>query len=1094
MRVRVSVRTILFVTLLSLVSAPWWAAGPSAAAPLPALPRAGQAVAQADERLCPVGQPAPLPWGSRVSIGSTQLLYNLQGGQFQALGLRYGNGQVQDWSTQEAFAVGLTASGQVQGEKELGYFDGQPGPLEAAYASVSGTYLTIQEVPGARHIGDERYPFLAARWFNAQWQGPARWLPWANNFGRAATVAYNPDDDEFFLVWQDDLWPLGPTPTPFPPNPTVTPTPSPIPTEGTPSPTRTPSPLLRGLYGQRVRADHPTDSARSELILAQTPEEPVTPTRIVYNSQAKEYLVVGLRGGGLVAVRVGRDGLPIGAPVALPETAHPDRLFLAYNSADNQYLLVWSAARSADSLSGVMGLVLQADLSYGTPFFVVETPAYDLPTGLVYNPTRHEYLLAWLSAVTGPARGGLMRLSPTGEALGLGWLGDGGVYGLGVTPTGDYLALTRDGQTVQPFQVGTTCAATPTAEPTSSPTPGLRWPPLEERVGTLVQVHTSFWGDSVRAAWYVRFTSPNAPFEGVVPIPYTGWIDERLARAQVGATVWLQGRDINGQFLADLAVVVPPGAALPPPPPANTPTPTPQFPACWLGGGTGMRWPDGVNPSSLSLAYNGHDDEYAAVTVQNVTTTTHAILGARLDADASILATPTAVVTEELGASPVLAFSPTANRYLLVWGRMVRDDQGRGQGSRLMAQTLAPDLTPLGPPVELAGLGNHSHPALTYNPDDDEFLVVWVQTTPIMDPRLNPAITPIPGATLPAVYQAVQVQRVGSDGGLRGVTLTLDSVAPFQGEVAYPRLAYNAQRHEYLGAAVRDGQLVIRRLSRTGALLGETVHRLPTQYAYAADLVFNPTANEYLALWLGFDEPGQAHLTLARLSADGEVAQTSVLDTGSRSREVFAAVFNARAGEYALATRDMVYRLGPDLSLRDGQPRLELGIAALGVSEATGTYLVAHQNGWLLQVLGTGVPCGARPTETPGPSPTAPSPPAILEWEGALEAVVEVQAGAEWTVGGQTVLVTPLTRVATAGARIELGARVRVTAREVARQTAQTTTRIADAVLVLPPVAATPAPTATATPTATPTPTATVAPDPRSFTLFLPLVQRSDLR
>jgi len=130
---------------------------------------------------------------------------------------------------------------------------------------------------------------------------------------------------------------------------------------------------------------------------------------VAYSTAAGEYLVVwrdsrnfGTRSWDIYGRRVEADGTPIGADFLIsgPGATETEwRPSVAYNSADDEYLVVWGDARqSATRGDDVYGRRVKGD---GTPIgadFRISGPgaiADDLTPVVAYNSVAHEYLVVW---------------------------------------------------------------------------------------------------------------------------------------------------------------------------------------------------------------------------------------------------------------------------------------------------------------------------------------------------------------------------------------------------------------------------------------------------------------------------------------------------------------------------------------------------------------------------------------------------------------------------------------------------------------------------------------------------------------------------
>lgn len=493
-------------------------------------------------------QSCRLPWSDKTDTGSLQVVYNSQDDEFVALGFQY----FSDWESQHLMGLRLSSSGQPEGEPIMVTFSDQSTLPAIAYNPTSNRYLTVwgSGIPG-RNSG------LDAQLLAADLSPAAERIPLNAGNGYFPSVAFNADDDEFLVVWQEDMpippWLSTPTPTSLPTGtaPTATPT---APAEPTRTPTTvTPQPNVQSIFAQRVRGDGTrVGPSVIPIMLGSTPAEAVTTPKVVYNSVNQEYLVVWVQSepeSGLYGRRLSRTGVPLGGamPLTAPPTV-PYRPFLVYGSSENQYLLVWADAQAPENrLVDVYGRLLSGQgQPIGEPFVIRGTDKYEIPTGAVYNPVKTEYLVAWDMDRATEIKPTLQRLSVQGELVGEPIETTGGVHGLSVNTTqGSYLVLEQygygarslDPEGCPPLPMPT--APTPTPWTTPSPTPG-----VQQWRGTLLRIRLYEFPISQRryAQWLVGEPPAEdglAQVESIIVTDLTR-VDEYLSHVQVGAEVWIK--------------------------------------------------------------------------------------------------------------------------------------------------------------------------------------------------------------------------------------------------------------------------------------------------------------------------------------------------------------------------------------------------------------------------------------------------------------------------------------------------------------------------------------------------------------------------
>ena len=1101
-RPRLSVLAGLVFALLLAASAS--AAVPRlTAAPQPPGPGVslGRAVPSDTPDLCPLTPGTPLAWPLGTANDSVQVVYNAQADEFVAFGLRYDNGSYAD---QSILGWRLSANGQPVGAPvTLKGWDHRPSLPALAHNTADNRYLVVFDSLVNWNM-EGQLPRLEAYLLNADLSEAGVTVGLGYAQPRAPSVVYNSDDNEFLVVWQDEMPVEGPTPTALPTSDGIpSPTPRPTATDAaspsaTPAPTWTPRPTTRGIYRARVRGDR-TEGGMVLIAPLPTAADVRGRIQVAYNPTAREYLVVWNAGGRLTAQRLSHDGQPLGPAAPLLSATPVDQPRLAYNPAANQYLLVWSEVGETGGLADVVGVLLSAEgQPQGEPFVVRGTAAYETPTALVYQPTHNEYLLAWDSNQPSALRPSLLRLSASGAPLGEAVSTLGAVFALGAnTVQGDYLLLSEAGARAQRLDLAP-CAPTPTAAAPTTPSSAPPPPRTTQLLGQVVQVADPYYG---AVEMMVRFSDNH--LAQVFRLPFTA-VDERLGQLAVGAKVWLTLTQLDVAWnVAGSIAVLPTDVATPTPEPSATATAAPPTDFCWLNEGTALPWPAGTSLYQVALAHNSQADEFAVLSLQYRLDDSYALVGMRLSAQGELLAGPVTVLAGALAGDPTLTYNPRHNTYLLLWGEY----QAGRVGVRLLAQRLDADLGRLGEPLVLDT--SALAPRVAYNVDDDEFLLLWYsdRTDPpaFVTPFPLPTGMPTP-TTVPWGRQTAYTQRLRGDGVPVGPATSLVTPAtPFDGVAV--TVVYNSHDHEYLVA----GGVYLQRLNAAGAPVGQ-VFRWPERLGKAG-LVYNPSANEYLLVGQAYDlEPGTL-IGGQRLTAAGEaIGSIFPILPNQRGPVLPAALYNPARQEYVVATFDHVAHVSAS-GVRLHEPveatPLVLGV---GVSASQGSLLVLGGQGRVARPLDFKPHCPT--TGTPAPAPTAFTPPGLTQWTGAVEAVGATGRAAPWRVGGQSLIVTRLTHIEgnpTPGARVAVLSHTQdgqMVADALAVQTpgapAETGTPTPTLTTAPPAATSTTTPTATATlsvalptETATPTATATAATAEPSVTptqpapqyrLFLPLV------
>ncbi len=221
---------------------------------------------------------------------------------------------------------------------------------------------------------------------------------------------------------------------------------------------------------------------------------------------------------------------------------------------------------------------------------------------------------------------------------------------------------------------------------------------------------------------------------------------------------------------------------------------------------------------------------YLAVWADAATTLTD-IVGQRLDASGELVGTPiglsVAVDDQEYAA---LAFGTGNHEWLVVW-----TDERNGNYD-IYGQFLSREGLYVREPLAFTHQAASAKPATVYNPDDDEFLVVW-------DDRSNGSLD-------------IYGQRVGADGSLEGGTIRITSDPDDQ---VFPTVAYDGEASQYLVVWEdqrddppddSDVNIYGQRLNSHGSLFGSNfVVCARPDNQYWPRVAFNPGERQYLVVW-----------------------------------------------------------------------------------------------------------------------------------------------------------------------------------------------------------------------------------------------------
>ena len=233
--------------------------------------------------------------------------------------------------------------------------------------------------------------------------------------------------------------------------------------------------------------------------------------------------------------------------------------------------------------------------------------------------------------------------------------------------------------------------------------------------------------------------------------------------------------------------------------------------------------------------------------------------------------------------SPSVTYNAPADEYLVVWA----GDDDRSPLEKDEDEIFAQRLTAAGAEVgaddqRISVMGparnpdyDASSPAVAYNPSANEYLIAWQAD--------NQTTTQIDGES------EIFVQRLSSTGAELGTSDQRISTMGPDRNLSYDatdaEVVYNAAANEYLIAwngdeGLDDFEIFIQRLSANGDEVGGDDQQISTMGtdgsdlfgAYDATPVYNPSADEYLVAWEGYDSPpvdAESEIFIQRLSSAG---------------------------------------------------------------------------------------------------------------------------------------------------------------------------------------------------------------------------------
>ena len=282
--------------------------------------------------------------------------------------------------------------------------------------------------------------------------------------------------------------------------------------------------------------------------------------------------------------------------------------------------------------------------------------------------------------------------------------------------------------------------------------------------------------------------------------------------------------------------------------------------------------PGAFNPA---VVYNSTDNEYLAVWYGDGDNTfEYEIYGQRLDETGDEVGTDFRISnvgvhgdTSRIALDPAVAHDPLTNRYLVVWnGNEPYSAMSHPAHSEIAGQLLEADGTPVGGDFRISNAGPDTNqqsrkalrfPSVTFNAQDQEYLVVW-SANPVTTENFNHFDIwgqRVSAAGVPDASGDVRISQVGTN-------------APFDRSAFFPDVTHNSQSNEYLVTWYANDmsntfeyEIWGQRVNATGTEVGADDFRIsnvgpdddglrdtgnsPPSVAY------NSQENQYLVVWYG---------------------------------------------------------------------------------------------------------------------------------------------------------------------------------------------------------------------------------------------------
>ena len=607
---------------------------------------------------------------------------------------------------------------------------------------------------------------------------------------------------------------------------------------------------------------------------------------IAYNTADEEYLVVwsdrrneATSSGDIYGQIFSTEGVPQGEPIAVcTDAADQYYASVAYSSIDNQYLVVWNDYRNGNW--DIYGQIVEADGSLaGSDFAVNSDPGTQDLGDVVHNadPASNDYLVVWYDMAQTAVEGQLLDEagSPIGSLLAIAdsssepraaynsnrnsymvvfqdnavW-GDANVAGR---------AIAADGSMDPRFDISTAASSqTMPAIAFNSTAPGylVVWQDGRDQATTGNDIYGQRIDEdgNTQGGEITVCNSGEGQFEPVLAYSpdsnqyLVAWDDDRNSAAS-STDVYGQRVKADGSLADQGNFVI-----------SNAPG------AQYLG----------------SVAYGGALYQYLAVWGDHRSGRWD-IYGQRLH----WLGLPTG---NEFGVSaasegheePDIAYNSTEQEYLIVWA----DDRDGDGEADIWGQRYSAAGRPLGQNFAVREeSGNETNAVVTYNPADNNYLVVWEDETegdvegqiltaqggPI-DQAFNIADGAAPAVAYNSIsnFYLVAFEQSNVDTGYdiyarhisaTGVLPELQEFAVCEetGDQRAPAIVFNG--HNYYQVVWEDHR------DDPGDILGRVVHANQTvdpevviaqenDAQSAPDLACNSTDNEYLAVWHDYRDSG----------------------------------------------------------------------------------------------------------------------------------------------------------------------------------------------------------------------------------------------
>jgi len=234
--------------------------------------------------------------------------------------------------------------------------------------------------------------------------------------------------------------------------------------------------------------------------------------------------------------------------------------------------------------------------------------------------------------------------------------------------------------------------------------------------------------------------------------------------------------------------------------------------------------------------------------------------------------------------TPAVAYNPDDDEWLVVW-----HDNWNGGNWDIHGQRMRSDGTLIGDNLAIAENPSYQGaPAVAYNPAAGEYLIVW------KDERVSGE-------------WHIYGQRVRADGTLVGSEMTICAAPYYQLD---PAVTYQPATEEWLvvwHSQRADGiQIYGQRIASSGALVGSEFAISQEGYSHRGpDVAANPEAGEYLAVWHMHTNNLRYSLRARRVQADGTPSGDEMIIAQARKDSPWPKVaYNPHDDEYLVVWQD----------------------------------------------------------------------------------------------------------------------------------------------------------------------------------------------